>query len=120
MIFFFFLIEDKKLKMDETQLLTGNTNKYIVVKTGKVKNYREYLLGECLFAVEREEWFSFQKFLTEKTLVYTHEDDEIDVHELYYRAQTFEVDEKTAIFLLLNGTEKALKYIREGIVEPRN
>jgi hypothetical protein len=101
------------------QLNTGS--RYIAVKTKSLEDYRDNLvLGECLFAVEREEWLSFGKFITKKIIVDAYEKGEIDVQELYNRAETFEVDENTIKFLLSNGTKKALKYIRKGIVEPRN
>jgi len=97
-------------------------NRYIAVKTPEVEYVDDILLlGECLFAVDRDEWYGFQKYITEKELlVYSSEDKEINIVPLYYGAKTFEVDEKTSMFLLLHGTNKALKYIRKGIVIPRN
>ena len=97
-------------------------NRYIAVKTPEVEYVDDILLlGECLFVVDRDEWYGFQKYITEKELlVYSSEDKETNIVPLYYGAKTFEVDEKTSMFLLLHGTDKALKYIRKGIVIPRN
>jgi hypothetical protein len=98
-------------------------SKYIAVKTLEVEyNDDLLLLGECLFAVEREEWLSFRQFLTKETLVETFDNgnNSIDVYQLYHEAETFEVDENIIMFLLVNGMNDPLNYIRRGIIFPKN
>ena len=103
--------------------MDNKDKQYIVVKTEKQQHTCcEISMGPCLFAVEEEEWDEIGKHLTTESVAYTkgHGEKRIHLYKLYENAITFEADVGTIQFLLLNGTNDALKYLRKGTTVSRN
>lgn len=98
------------------------SDKYIVVKTQKQETCCDFLIGESIFVVEKEEWEELGKHITKNTFVETKigHGHEIDLFELYHRAQILKADETIISFVSANGIIDALKYIRRGTRISRN
>jgi|SRR5579885_245931 len=95
---------------------------YIIIKTKEISDH-DIAVGECLFVVEKTEWEHLGKHITKESFTYTKShccEKEIRLYDLYHRAQIFQADERTINFLLENGIDTALKYLRKGTRQSRN